>query len=128
LPPPSPPPPAINKAARNSSQHSTQTPTINFRVLGYAFFETAWGKGYATEACTALIDAYKSSLQTQSTHTHKKPVLNYIEACLHPDNVGSIRVLEKLGFERVRWGDEPEPVFYAGKWREPGYWVYGMYV
>jgi RimJ/RimL family protein N-acetyltransferase len=99
---------------------------LNFRVLGYAFFESTWGKGYATEACSALLDAYRSYCARSTSRD--APAVNYVEACLHPDNAGSIRVLEKLGFRRVGWGDEPEKVFYAGKWRDPGYWVYGMYV
>lgn len=48
------------------------------------------GKGYATEACRALIPFL---FQTQGS--------DYIEAMTGFDNVGSLRVLEKSGFTRV---------------------------
>ncbi|KAF2662648.1 acyl-CoA N-acyltransferase [Lophiostoma macrostomum CBS 122681] len=102
LPPPAPPASLTGMASTADQRNAEPQPQpIRFRVLGYALFETAWGKGYATEACAALIDAYRSSSPSSSSTKEKEPVLNYLEANLHPDNVGSIRVLEKLGFQRV---------------------------
>jgi RimJ/RimL family protein N-acetyltransferase len=57
--------------------------------LGFRFRQSAWGKGYATEAsraCLAWADA--------------EPGIDYIFARAHPDNWRSCRVLEKLGFQR----------------------------
>jgi RimJ/RimL family protein N-acetyltransferase len=45
-----------------------------------------WGQGHATEALTAIV-------------TLAKPLgLRRLEAICHPDNVASLRVLEKCGF------------------------------
>jgi RimJ/RimL family protein N-acetyltransferase len=56
--------------------------------LGYMIQKKDWGKGYATEACIAMI-AYGRSLQ-----------LNRIVASTDPSNKSSIRVLEKVGMTR----------------------------
>jgi RimJ/RimL family protein N-acetyltransferase len=54
-------------------------------------FEKAWGKGYATEASRALLDA--------SVATEGKKL--YAEATVVGEKPASVRVLEKLGFEKV---------------------------
>ncbi|MBC7870578.1 MAG: GNAT family N-acetyltransferase, partial [Chitinophagaceae bacterium] len=56
--------------------------------LGYAFLERFWGKGYANEAGTAVLDYGRNVIG-----------LKRIVAITAPDNDGSIRVLEKLGFQ-----------------------------
>ncbi len=55
--------------------------------LGYRYCSDAWGNGYATEAATALLAA-----------TYQMTPIDRILACTHPDNIASIRVLEKIGF------------------------------
>lgn len=56
----------------------------------YAFPEKFTGKGFATEACKALIDlAARSKL--------KRP----LTAVVHPQNRASIHVLEKCGFNHT---------------------------
>ncbi|WP_425861190.1 GNAT family N-acetyltransferase [Arthrobacter sp. TWP1-1] len=55
--------------------------------LGYTFHRAHWGKGYATEAVCELLRLGFGPLE-----------LWRISATCHPDNVGSIRVLEKSGF------------------------------
>lgn len=109
--------------------------TNNMRVLGYAFFTSAQGKGYATEACHALLNAYAafaSSPPSPSSHHHseegKAKGKHYVEAAVDEDNPGSIKVLEKLGFEKLGWKHEEEKVWLNGAWRGPGYWVYGLFV
>ncbi len=57
--------------------------------LGYAYNRRYWGKGYATEAAQAVLKIGFESLK-----------LHRVGAKVLPDNVGSIRVLEKLGFQR----------------------------
>ena len=67
-------------------------PDANQQVeVGYGFLESEWGKGYATEAVECLLDwAF-----------HKKDVIKVI-AETDLDNIGSIRVLEKLGMKRTQ--------------------------
>lgn len=66
-------------------------PDANQQVeVGYGFLESAWGKGYATEAVEELVDwAF-----------HTKAVMK-VTAETDLNNIGSIRVLEKLGMKRT---------------------------
>jgi RimJ/RimL family protein N-acetyltransferase len=91
------------------------------RVLGYAVFKREWGKGYATEANRALLEAYGEANREEGKNV-------YVEACVDDANPGSVAVLKKLGFEEVGWKEEPGRVFLGGAWREGGCWVYGKYV
>lgn len=60
---------------------------LNHTELGYRLCSDVWGNGYATEAAQALLGT-----------VYRLTGLNTIQACAHPDNSASIRVLEKLGF------------------------------
>ena len=63
--------------------------------LGYLFGRAWWGQGYASEAVRAFLDfAYA-----------RFPELDHIEAGVFDDNPASVRVLEKMGFERAGAGD-----------------------
>jgi RimJ/RimL family protein N-acetyltransferase len=55
--------------------------------LGYWIARSHWGRGFATEACTALVDIARTL------------VLPCLEGAHFLDNPASGRVLEKLGFE-----------------------------
>ena len=55
--------------------------------LGYWIARDCWGRGYATEACTALVDIARTL------------GLPSLEGSHFVDNPASARVLEKLGFE-----------------------------
>jgi RimJ/RimL family protein N-acetyltransferase len=57
--------------------------------LAYRLARNAWGHGYATEAGAALVRYAFATL-----------ALPRVVAVMYPDNVGSQRVLEKLGFRR----------------------------
>lgn len=57
--------------------------------LGYTFHRDFWGKGYASEAVAMLLSFGFTTLG-----------LERITATCHPENQGSIRVLEKNGFSR----------------------------
>jgi RimJ/RimL family protein N-acetyltransferase len=61
--------------------------------LGYWLGEPHWGRRYATEAGRALIEA-----------AHRIPHVETIAARVLPDNLASLRVLEKLGFHRAGKG------------------------
>ncbi|KWX87885.1 GNAT family acetyltransferase [Paenibacillus riograndensis] len=55
--------------------------------IGYDIAKAFWGKGYASEASRSLLDYAFSSLN-----------LNRIEAKVAPQNVNSIKLLQKLQF------------------------------
>ncbi|WP_368505023.1 GNAT family N-acetyltransferase [Alkalihalophilus sp. As8PL] len=55
--------------------------------IGYDLSRTYWGKGYATEAVTTLLQHAFHSLK-----------LNRVEAKVEPENVASIKLLQKLNF------------------------------
>lgn len=54
--------------------------------IGFAFLPRFWGQGYAHEAASAVLDYGREVLE-----------LDRIVAITSPDNVASIRLLEKLG-------------------------------
>lgn len=56
--------------------------------VGYAFLPRFWGKGYASEAVRGALTFAKTSAQ-----------LTRVVAIVDPNNQGSIRVLEKAGFQ-----------------------------
>ncbi|HEY5884859.1 MAG TPA: GNAT family protein [Pyrinomonadaceae bacterium] len=78
--------------------------------IGYAMNHNYWRKGYVTEALDALLSYAFDELQ-----------LHRLEADVDPRNVGSIRTLEKMGFQREgllreRWqvnGEIQDAVFYG---------------
>lgn len=68
-------------------------------VIGYELNQHFCGQGLMQEALTSMISWGYASMQ-----------LNRIEAQVHPKNIASQRVLEKLGFQQ------------EGRLREAGYW------
>ncbi|SDI19630.1 Protein N-acetyltransferase, RimJ/RimL family [Paraburkholderia phenazinium] len=58
--------------------------------IGWRLNRTAWGRGYATEAATPIVE-----------HAFRDMRLQQIVAGIHPENIGSIRVAEKLGLKFV---------------------------
>lgn len=74
--------------------------------LGYAFLPAFRGRGYALEAAAAVMD-----------YGRKTVGLERIVAVVSPDNDGSIRVLERLGFRYERpvrmSADEPEIALFS---------------
>lgn len=69
--------------------------------IGYELFRRAHGRGYATEAATAVVAAAARTGRGR------------LWATVRPDNAASFRVLEKIGFERHHsgWDDEGEFVW-----------------
>lgn len=55
--------------------------------IGYEIAKEHWGKGYAPEAISALVE-----------HAFHTLHLNRVEAKVEPENVNSIKVLQKLNF------------------------------
>lgn len=58
--------------------------------VGYRLRRAAWGRGIATEAATAIVHRALADPATEA-----------VVACARAGNVGSLRVLEKLGLVRV---------------------------
>jgi len=88
--------------------------------LGYSLVVSAWGRGYANEAVTALLDWGFGHLE-----------LNRVEADIDPRNAASVRALERLGFTREghlreRWivaGEKSDSLIYgllADEWKARG--------
>jgi len=61
---------------------------VNFYELGYRFKRKHWGKGFATESSTAILDYGFKTLNVDK-----------IYAITDPKNINSKKVLTKLGFE-----------------------------
>jgi RimJ/RimL family protein N-acetyltransferase len=92
---------------------------IEGKSLGYALFAGYWGRGIATEAGRAVVEAFGARLRDEGRQ-------GYIEACVDEGNPASGHVLGKIGFEQVGWQTH-DPVWINGAWRK-GCWVYGLYV
>jgi len=60
-------------------------------TIGYGMVEAEWGQGYGTQAVARLIEICRAH-----------GGVNAVNADTDLDNIGSQRVLEKNGFERVR--------------------------
>jgi RimJ/RimL family protein N-acetyltransferase len=58
--------------------------------VGYRYRRFAWGRGVATEAATSLVRIALADAGTTA-----------VVACAQAGNAGSLRVLEKLGLERI---------------------------
>lgn len=59
--------------------------------LGYLFAETAWGKGYATELLSGLINWYKGADRSVQ-----------LVGGVERDNIASAKVLQKNGFVKIK--------------------------
>lgn len=72
-----------------------ETP-VNCELI-YHLAKSAWGKGYATEAAAACVEAAKNH-----------PVVKTIFASADPGNAGSLKILERIGFEYkgMKWFED----------------------
>ncbi len=73
--------------------------------IGYCFDSQFWRNGYALESANALIQFGFSILK-----------LHRIFATCHPENIGSAKVLERVGM--VKEGCLREHKYQKGKWRD----------
>lgn len=90
---------------------SRWNPDFRSASLGYCLNEAAWGHGYMTESARALLTWAFDTLD-----------LNRVQAETDTRNVGSARVLEKLGF--LREGTLREDCIVNGDVSDS--WVYGL--
>lgn len=70
--------------------------------VGYSFRPQAWGQGYATELVAASLEIADKVLR-----------LPEVRAFAKPENAASRRVLEKAGFEEVRFVPEMGRLLYC---------------
>jgi [ribosomal protein S5]-alanine N-acetyltransferase len=78
---------------------------VNFYEIGYRFREEFWGKGFAYESAKAWYDYAFNELK-----------VDVLYASAHIDNIGSRRVLEKIGLKLKNeyvWNNEIHCVWYA---------------
>lgn len=73
--------------------------------IGYWVRKDMWGKGIATEATLGILDFGFNQLG-----------LNKITATCSPDNLGSFRVLEKVGM--IREGYLKDDIYVRGEYRD----------
>ena len=69
--------------------------------LAYLFNRPHWGKGYGSEAVTAVVKEYAPATVKEGYLLEGKP-LERIVATARPDNPASGRILEKVGMQFVR--------------------------
>lgn len=80
--------------------------------LGFLFSRDHWGKGYASEACAALLGKVFSD----------NPKLTRITAEIDPRNRGSAAVLRKLGFTQTDY--QEKNFLYGGfEWTDTAYYA-----
>lgn len=105
---------------RPQSDPTKPDPDIcNTWELGYLYRPQYWGKGYATESCSAAIDSLRKELEEVSTPGGASLVAN-----ADLGNEESLKVLKKLGFQMVEHRKLGGPErFLAGQWREDGYLI-----
>jgi RimJ/RimL family protein N-acetyltransferase len=106
--------------------------TLTLRVLGYALFEHAQGRGVATEACQGLLDGYAAAIGEWRASPEGRgdggKTLFYVEGGVDVENPGSQRVLGKVGFRTVGMKMQEERAWLNGGWRGPGWWITGRYL
>jgi ribosomal-protein-alanine N-acetyltransferase len=76
--------------------------------IGYEIHPHHWHKGFMTEALTAILDYSFGDATPNPVHR--------FEALVDPKNVASIRLLEKLGFQKE--GIRREFGFWKGKYQD----------
>lgn len=114
--------PASGQSTPPVSDLGTEKP-LNLRSLGYSFLQKAWGKGYATEAARAVLEAYREGTREAREQGNE---VYYVEAMWAKANPASGKVSGKLGFKQIGYREEGK-VWLAGGWR-CGYYVSGWYV
>lgn len=89
----------VTVARRDPERLGRVRPDGREAELGYLFLPEVWGRGYAVEACAAVLDWFDGVLPGE-------PVV----LCTQTANVPSMRLAERLGFTEVErfeeWGAE----------------------
>ncbi|MBW8186622.1 GNAT family N-acetyltransferase [Shewanella nanhaiensis] len=77
----------------------SESPQWNNLELGWRFKQSAWGKGIATEAAQAVMEAV-----TGIEHVH------YISAIALEENISSIKIMKKLGMRFLKKAMHYDPL------------------
>jgi ribosomal-protein-alanine N-acetyltransferase len=94
-----------NSLIGNISFAFVQRGPLQTSMIGYEFSEKYTGRGYATKAVGIALDIAFNKL-----HFHR------ITAGAEPENLASLKVLEKAGFTRE--GYSPKSLNVDGEWRD----------
>ncbi|MFJ7292383.1 GNAT family N-acetyltransferase [Streptomyces collinus] len=86
---------------RDAERPGRLSPDAGEIELGYMFLPEAWGRGYATEACAAVLDWFAGALPGER-----------VVLCTQTANRRSMRLAAKLGFTEVERFEE----FGAEQW------------
>jgi RimJ/RimL family protein N-acetyltransferase len=93
-------------------------PTTLVTELAYSFLPAAWGKGYATEALTAVLDACRSPSSGAFWAPWERVWMRVI---VNRRNAASLKVMRKLSVKGVvekgvyEW--KGKSIFIGGEWR-----------
>lgn len=99
--------------------HALASGDAGWPEIGYKFRREVWGRGYATEFLAALLAAWWALPRTAAEiavaastvagdSADDGTVRERVYANAEVDNVGSARVLEKVGFARFAEWTEPD--------------------
>ncbi|KAI0095431.1 acyl-CoA N-acyltransferase [Hypoxylon sp. NC0597] len=97
--------------------HTMESASCGWPEIGYKFRKEFWGQGYGTEFLRALLEAWWNlprshvELRVSSSSIDRNGELKATEqiyATTAADNIGSRRVLEKLGFVHFLEWTEPD--------------------
>ncbi|EOA84135.1 hypothetical protein ACJQWK_00776 [Exserohilum turcicum] len=93
--------------------------------LGDQFMPAAWGKGFATESITAILDACQNEQTFRDNHDKV-----FVRAVVNAENPASRRVMVKCGMQELGvhvWTGEE--IWLGGKWRTTdSLHIYGKFV
>ncbi len=78
----------------------SEQPDFENLELGWRFSRLSWGKGYATEAATAVINALI-----------KNAVCTKISAIADEENLASINIMKKIGLQYIKTYLHQDPLF-----------------
>ena len=94
---------------------STSEPGCLVVEMGYSYLPSAWGKGYATDAVKATMEACKRGKTFWEPYDRV-----FVRAIVSPENPASQRVMAKSGMKELGmhfWDGKGEAIFVGGKWR-----------
>jgi RimJ/RimL family protein N-acetyltransferase len=106
---------------------STSEPGCLTVEMGYSYLPSAWGKGYATDAVKAVIEACKRGKTFWEPYDKV-----FLRAIVSPENPASQRVMAKSGMKKLGmhfWDGKGQSIYVGGKWRTTDeLHVYGTFV